>query len=122
LFQGFPNDTKWRRVLLALDDIGRLEYVGIQEFFNLSNGTRLVAEGARNYKNNTETAKKVDQILEKISRGVSFPELILVEDAQKRLVIIEGNHRATAYAVDARVMKIPALIGTSLTIQRWRFD
>jgi hypothetical protein len=120
LFHGFPSDSKWRRVLLDLNDIGRLKYIGIQAFIDLSGGTRLAAEGACNYKNNPETAKKVVQILEKISRGVSFPELVLVEDARKQLVIIEGNHRVTAYVV-AGVAETRALIGTSPTMDQWPF-
>ena len=120
LFTGFPSDIKWWRVLLSLDDIGHLKYVHTQVFFDLSSGTRLIAEGARNYEKNTDTAKKIGHILEKISGGVSFPELILVEDAQKQLVIIEGNHRATAYAI-AGVGQIFALIGTSPTMHLWPF-
>lgn len=120
LFQGFPSDTSWRRVLLDVNDIGQLRYVGIQAFIDLSKGTQLVAQGARNYKANPETAKKVDVIREKISRGVLFPELVLVQDGQSRFVIIEGNHRATAYAVE-RVNGVRALVGTSVTMDRWPF-
>ena len=120
LFQGFPSDTSWRRVLLDLNDIGQLRYVGIQALIDLSKGTQLVAQGAGNYKANPETAKKVDIIREKISRGVSFPELVLVQDGQSRFVIIEGNHRATAYAVE-RVDDVHALVGTSVSMDRWPF-
>jgi hypothetical protein len=107
-------------VLLDVNDIGQLKCVGTPTFFILSNGTGLVGEGARNYKANPETAKKVDIIREKISRDVSFPELVLVQDGQNRFVIIEGNHRATAYAVE-RVNGVRALVGTSVTMDRWRF-
>jgi hypothetical protein len=120
LFQGFPSDTSWGRVLLDVNDIGQLKYVGTPPFFILSNGTQLVGEGARNYKANPETAKKVDIIREKISRGVSFPELVLVQDGQSRFVIIEGNHRATAYDVEC-VNGVRALVGTSVTMDRWPF-
>jgi hypothetical protein len=121
LFQGFPNDTEWRRALLDLQDIGRLKYVNFDPFVNLTNGTRLVADGARNYKSYPKTAEKVDLILKKLSHGDSFPDLVLVEDAHKQLVIIEGNHRATAYAVDARAAKFKALVGTSPSMQHWPF-
>jgi hypothetical protein len=123
-FVDFPSDTTWRRVQLDLNDIGQLRYVGIQAFTDLSKGTHLVAQGASNYKANSDTANKVDIIREKISRGISrgvlFPELVLVEDGQSRFVIIEGNHRATAYAVE-RVNGVHALVGTSLTMDRWPF-
>ena len=120
LFDGFPSDTSWRRVLLDVNDIGQLKYVGTKEFFILSNGTQLVGEGARNYRANPATAKKVDIIRDKILRGVSFPELVLVQDGQGQFVIIEGNHRATAYAVEG-VNDIRALVGTSVTMDRWPF-
>ena len=120
MFEGFPSDISWRRVLLDLNEIGQLRYVGIQAFTDLSKGTRLVAQGAGNYKANPETAKKVDIIREKISRGVSFPELVLVEDGQSQFVVIEGNHRATAYALEG-VDGVRALLGTSDTMDRWPF-
>jgi len=120
LFENFPNDTTWRRVSLNLDEIGRLKFVHIQAFVELSS-TRSVAEGARNYRENPDTAAKVDAIQEKISRGVSFPEFVLVEDAQKQLVIIEGNHRAIAYTVAGVEVRISALIGRSPTMHQWRY-
>jgi hypothetical protein len=120
LFRGFPSDTSWRRVLLDVNDIDQLKYVGTKEFFILSNGTQLVGEGGRNYKANPATAKKVDIIREKISRNVWFPELVLVQDGQGQFVIIEGNHRATAYAIE-RANDIRALVGTSVTMDRWNF-
>lgn len=98
VFTGFPNDTTWRRVSLDLDEIGRLKYVGTPEFIALSS-TRAVAEGARNYRNNPKTAEKVDQILAKLRGGDHFPDLVFVENAHNELVILEGNHRATAYVI-----------------------
>jgi len=121
LFYGFPSDTKWQRESLDLDDIGRLKYVGYIPFLNLTHGTRLVVDGASNYKSDTAIAEKVDQILEKISRGILFPEFVLVEDPNKQLVIIEGNHRATAYIVAGIDVRISALIGRSPTMHHWRF-
>jgi ParB-like nuclease domain len=120
LFQKFPNGTRWQRVLLDLNDIRRLKYVGTPEFTALSRGTRSVVEGAQNYKSNKQTADKVVLILDKISRGVSFPELVLVENEHKQLVIIEGNHRVTAY-VNAGVAETRALVGTSPAMQHWVF-
>lgn len=120
LFTDFPNDTSWRRVSLDANDIGQLKYVGTRTFFDLSNGTRLVRDGARRYNANPDTAKKVDIIRQKISRGVSFPELVLVQDGQGQFVIIEGNHRATAYAVE-RASGVCALVGTSASMDRWFF-
>ena len=52
--------------------------------------------GACNYRLNQELAPRVDDVMQAIARGVSMRELILVEDGD-RLVVLEGNTRATAY-------------------------
>ena len=43
LFQGFPPDTKWRRVSIEPSDFHRLKYInGDEDWRNLSGHTRLV--------------------------------------------------------------------------------
>jgi hypothetical protein len=118
LFEGFPSDTNWCRVLLG--DVAQLKYVGHQQFwFDLTGGTRLVRDGVRNYQM-SEISTKVDQLVDKVSNGSSFPDLVLVEDTKKSFVIIEGNHRATAFAIK-RPEKVFALIGRSPAMSRWPF-
>jgi len=120
LFQDFPKDVKWRRVSLDQSEFHRLRHIGNQEFWsNLTKGTRLVRDSAQNYKN-SRIEPHVAAILQKIERGQTLAEIILVEDSQNRLVILEGNRRATAFAI-SRPKQIEALVGTSPTMDRWPF-
>ena len=105
-------------MLLDQDDIGRLKYMNTKEFRALT-GTRLFSVGALNYKNNSKTAKKVDGILKKINLGIDVPEeLVLVEGPSNDFVIIEGNHRATAFVL-AKKARTSAFIGKSPKMHLW---
>ena len=120
LFHRFPKDVKWRHVSIDPTEFHRLRYVGNQEFWmELTQGTRLIDDGARNY-NGTQIEAAVDAILENMRRGDTMPEIILVDDNQNNLVVIEGNRRVTAFAI-ARPNEVRALLGTSPTMARWHF-
>jgi hypothetical protein len=94
--------------------------VGNQEFWlELTQGTRLIDDGAQNYKG-TQIEAAVDGILESIRRGDTMPEIILVEDSENHFVVIEGNRRVTAFAI-ARPNEVKALLGTSPTMDQWHF-
>jgi hypothetical protein len=118
LFENFPEDTTWRRVLLA--DVSGLKYINHPPFGQLTGGTRSVLDGIRTYKTSPDTAKKVDNIVQELEGGAQFEDLVLVEDPNKKFVIIEGNHRATAYAIK-RIRNIRVLVGTSPTMKNFRF-
>ena len=50
LFQGFPTDTKWRRVVIEPSDFHRLKCIRIKDdtqWRTLTKGTRLIMEAAR---------------------------------------------------------------------------
>jgi len=73
LFHRFPKDVKWRHVSFDPSEFHRLRYVGNQEFWmELTQGTRLIDDGARNY---TSTASIAD-----ILRSI-------LSSAKERLVI-----------------------------------
>jgi hypothetical protein len=118
LFSGFPLDTTWRRVLLDHADFQTLKYVNSGPWKDLFT-TRSVEDGARNYQRDAGLAARVDDSVQKINRGDSIAEIILVEDAD-RLVVLEGNTRATAYLKIATT-PIPALIGSSPAMHQWDF-
>jgi hypothetical protein len=48
LFRGFPNDVRWRRVILEPGDLQRLLYAKEPSWIDFSDGTRLVSAGGRN--------------------------------------------------------------------------
>jgi hypothetical protein len=110
LFEGFPTDTTWRRVQIDPSEFQKLKYVNTRAFWQLTDGTRSVEVGARNYRRDVGLAPRVDDIVQTIESGGSVPELILVEHAD-RLVVLEGNTRATAY-VRAATAPISAVVGS----------
>ena len=120
LFDGFPMDTKWRRVSFGPPEFHRLRHVGNEAFWrDLTEGTRLPEDSARNYKN-TPIEAAIDGILEGLRRGDPMPEIILVEDRRGRLIVLEGNRRVTAFAI-AQPDRVFALLGTSPTMDQWPF-
>ncbi len=119
LFRGLPQDTTWRRVQLVPSDFQRLRYINCAPFPQLTDDTRSVEIGARNYPRDEGLARRVDDLLRAIERGASMQELILVEDAD-RLVVLEGNTRATAY-VKTSTTSFSALVGSSPTMHQWGF-
>ena len=119
LFRGFPTDTTWRRVQLDPPDFHKLNYLNCSPFPELTDGTRAIEVGARNYHRDGELALRVDNVVQAIEKGASLQELILVEDADS-LVVLEGNTRATAY-VKASTTSFSALVGSSPTMYTWKF-
>jgi hypothetical protein len=118
LFRGFPHDAQWRRVSVEPSDFDRLRYANCQPFLTLTDGARSVNIGASNYKRVAEFAPRVDSIARKIGAGLSASELILVED-RDRLVVLEGNTRATAHVQTSTPFL--ALMATSPSMQDWAF-
>jgi hypothetical protein len=122
LFRGFPLAVEWRRVVLQPDEFGQLRYINCEPWVRLTNGTRSVHDGARladTYDDRT-LVDKVAGIVESISNGITLADLILVEDPRSNsMVIVEGNHRATALVKQTR--SIVALLGRSPDMYRWQF-
>jgi hypothetical protein len=134
LFNGFPNDTKWRRVLIDPSEFGSLKYIKSEPFLALSGDTRSVLDGAQNMKdapkdvieridrvdNAANLFTRINDAAKKVTQGLAMEPLILVEDTQQRLVIIEGNTRATAFAIVA-TKPIPAIVGSAPGMKDWPF-
>jgi hypothetical protein len=120
LFQGFPQDTSWRRVLVEVSDFQRLKYIsGDDDWLNLSRGTRRVQDGARNLDSNPGIREKVLGAQREIDQGRASAALILAETDDGTLVVVEGHTRATAYVILDRPFS--AFVGGSLLISKWRF-
>jgi hypothetical protein len=118
LFHGFPRDAQWRRVLVEPSEFDRLSYANCDPFPGLTDGSRSVIDGARNYKRDPKFASQVDDIARNIGAGLPTGELILVAD-RDRLVVLEGNTRTTAHVQTATPFS--ALVGTSPSMQNWIF-
>jgi hypothetical protein len=123
LFTGFPRDASWRRVTLEVPDFETIRYANYPTWVTLSDDTRLVSVGARNFlqRPSDVATQQIAAIAEDIRKGKRFPELIAAEPDGGSLVLIEGHSRATAYLIEHLEGPVEALIATSPLLTRWYF-
>jgi hypothetical protein len=120
LFEGFPTNTAWRRVLVEPADFHRLKCISMDtQWRDLTRGTRLIQEAACNFDADPEVGPIVRGIMQAIESGSPLNELIMVETSDA-LVLLEGNKRATAYAALAN-RPFEAFLGTSPSMGGWAF-
>src|SRR5882724_2531277 len=123
LFTGFPLDATWRRVVLERRDFQTLRYAKDKTWIDLSDGTRLVAVGARNFLQRADNPDtyQIKGIVEALRNGFRFPELIAAEANTGSLILIEGHSRATAYVIEQLPDNVEALVASSLSMPEWYF-
>jgi hypothetical protein len=127
LFQGFPNDVSWQRVCLEQAEMARLKYANHRSWIILSNGTRLVGDGASNIDKiqvadvNGTINENVKRVVADIQNGKSYSELIAVSGFDEDLILIEGHTRATAYVLSKYTQPVTLLVGTSTRTRNWAF-
>jgi len=120
LFSGFPNDVRWRRVVLEPGDFEAMRYANHPTWTDLSRGTRLVSVGARNLAGQSGT-EQIPAIADAVRNGVTFSELIAAEAADRSLILIEGHSRATAFVLVKFSGRVEALVGSSPAMAAWAF-
>lgn len=127
LFSGFPNDVSWQRVRLEQPEIARLKYAKHPSWIMLSNGTRLVRDGASNIDKilvpdvNGTINENVKKVAASIQNGQRYSELIAVSGLDDVLILVEGHTRATAYVLSKYTQPVTLLVGTSATMRNWGF-
>jgi hypothetical protein len=125
LFNGFPNDARWRRARLTQADFRLLRYANQSangDVFALSHGTRRVLDAAANFPTmETAMSANVRAVAEAVRGGRQYPPLIAVDSGQGDFIMVEGYTRVTAYAVVGQPETVEFLIGTSPNIGRWVF-
>ncbi len=121
LFRGFPPDTTWRRVRIESSDFRRLKCISKDErWSDLTRGTRLIRDAARNLDDYPELAERVRAAIVRIEQDLPLAELIMVENESGDLILVEGHTRATAYAVLSD-HPFDSFVGTSSLMHRWLF-
>jgi hypothetical protein len=124
LFAGFPNDVVWRRVLLEPSEHVVLKYANYPTWVDLSGGTRLVMDGAKNVERmgvNDEPRIHIEAIQRALQGGRKFAPLIAVEAQDGFLILVEGHSRATAYAASRLAGNIDLLVGSSPAVPFWHW-
>ena len=131
LFNGFPHDVRWVRVMLEEVDFNRLKYINDADSDNywvtLSGGTRLVKDGAAMVRSRVEIFHQPNdgfwEIAKCIKAGKSFPPVICVaQDVSSDAVILEGHARMTGYflAYERIPFELEIFMGFSSNISQWK--
>ncbi len=126
LFENFPKNVSWNRVLLTKIDLKKVKYIDYDYWNELSNGTRLVSEGALNIRKGVEIFRQNNQhfwnALDALKKGQKFIETILIaKNHNADLVVVDGHLRLTVYLLDPNFTpnKIEAILGFSENFQNW---
>jgi hypothetical protein len=126
LFENFPTDVSWKRVGLNKADLEKVKYINYDYWVELSNGSRLVKDGAKSILAGIEVFKNPNknflEAAESLKQGFVFPEIILVaRDEKTDLVVLEGHLRLTAYLMEPNFIpeELEAIVGFSKDFDKW---
>lgn len=94
-----PKDTQWYEIDFNRDDLSRTFIVPSADWLPLTNNTYHILEALRNIASNLDHANRIREIKEAIDGENVSKNLILVASSPESFfTIIEGNHRAVAFA------------------------
>ncbi len=123
LFQDFPDDLRWHRVLLDREDLLKVKYMNYSYWNDLSGGTRAVANAAKRIlAGEIEDDGGFRVAAKAVKSGEVFEEIIFVsENEQSDLILLEGHLRATAYlmSLDYLPAEMSAIVGYSEQVIAW---
>ena len=122
----FPTNMHWERVMLTRQELEQVRYIQYDYWVELSGGTRLAIDGARNavagkvvFRVNSDG---LVYLANELRKGARFPPLILVrKDIDAYLVVLEGHARLTAYLIAPEYIpsELEVILGSSAQITRW---
>jgi hypothetical protein len=125
-FEGFPPDVHWERAMLSRQELAQVRYIEYDYWVELSRGTRLPRDAARNILANHEafgvSNRAIMRMADAFRSGVRLPTLILVGKSRANpLVVLEGHMRITAMflAFDCLPAELEVIVGFSQQIERW---
>lgn len=132
LFNGYPEGTvEWHRARMSIEELRRVKYARHETWVDLSEGTRLAEDGAKNVvPGGDNPSQDIFDIARLFEDEHSFSELIFLGEPDApvdELVLLEGHCRATGYIVAAnrnertRDRSEDVLIGSSPRIREWIF-
>ncbi len=126
LFENFPKNIAWKRVMLDENDLRKLKYINYDYWVELSSGSRRVVDGAKNVVAGVEVFRQSNrnfwEAANIVERGGRFPEPILVaENADSPLVVLEGHVRLTAYLMNSEYTPkaLSVIVGFSENMGEW---
>jgi hypothetical protein len=92
-------------------------------WIDLSDRTRLVSVGARNFSQRPDgqDTSHISAIANALRNGTRFPELIAAQHDDGSLVLIEGHSRATVYVMERFAGDVEVLVASSPSMSAWAF-
>ncbi len=125
-FQGFPADVRWEWVILTRKELEQVRYIEYDYWVELSGGTRMAIDGARNALAGkvvfSVSSDGLVYMANQLRQGAQFPPLILVtKNVDAYLVVMEGHVRLTAYLIVPEYIpsELEVILGTSPQITNW---
>ncbi|MGB7957292.1 MAG: hypothetical protein WCF77_00405 [Minisyncoccia bacterium] len=126
IFENFPTDIKWYRAILTKRELRKAKYINYDYWIELSGGTRLPRDAAKNIENGLEIFKQSNdnfwKAAEVFKNGTQFPELIFVAENEKAdPIILEGHLRMTAMMLEESSIpnEIEVIMGLSENLSQW---
>jgi hypothetical protein len=126
LFGGFPDNVRWRWVVLTREELARVRFIQYDYWLELSGGSRRPVDAARRIRAGVEPfgvpSDGFLELAEEFSQRLPSRELIVVgAGGSAPLVVLEGHARLTALALRPQGMprELEILLGTSPVIERW---
>jgi hypothetical protein len=135
LFQGFPRDVTWVIGEVTMLELGQCIYANHETWRSLSNGTRLVQDGAANIDTvpvieefdgpKVSVNDRIRAIARAIEEGAELLPLIALSEGMRPPVLIaEGHSRATAHLLAAKTTgraTVHVQLGISRRMREWAF-
>ena len=125
-FMGFPTDVRWERVTLTRAELEQVRYIDYDYWVELSGGTRLAIDGAKNALAGKVvfgvSSNGLVYMANELRRGAQFPTLIYVaKDVDAYLVVMEGHVRLTADLIAPAYIpsELEVILGYSEQITLW---
>jgi hypothetical protein len=123
VFEDFPPGVRWEWAMLTGEDLAAVRYIEYSYWNELSGGSRLASDAARRIEAGATVFDvpndRFEEAAAALSRGETFPPLILAGESPHDLVCLEGNLRLTAFALASFPAEVECLLGTGPGLARW---
>lgn len=128
LFNNFPQVVEWNWVEFSQEDLEKIMYMNYDYWNDLSEGSRLPLDAARNILNGVEifnqSNKRFFEAVEALKNGQKFHPIIVVSSGKEgNVVVLDGHLRLTAYMLEPQAVSqyTKMIIGNSPDFNKWVF-
>lgn len=126
LFRGWPHNVNWKLMAVTVEELGRFLYANHPTWTTLTQGSRLVRDGAANVETvpTHEDAKPNILAVERdVRSGQTYPPIIAAATGESsQHVLVEGHTRATAYLRALRPEdEIEVIVGYAPDVDGWLY-